>query len=1053
MTQMYVWGKASSGQLALGGIEEDLIKIPVEVPHYEGFTSKVLDVACGWEHTAFLTNDGIVYTCGNNDFGQLGHSKSSKRPERIDALETMTITKVACGQDFTMALTDKGRVLSWGNNSNGQIGHPISDIIHHRPRNIKFFNDLNVIQVCCGMQHSLALTTDGRLFSWGNNSHGQLGVGKNVANAADELPNLVTALLGVPLVAISAGAHHSMALGFSGAVFGWGKNSFGQLGLDNETDQVLPVHIESIRSQRVRHIVCGEDHTAVLTEDGGVFTFGAGTCGQLGHNSNSHQNQPRKVLELMGTIVTQIDCGRRHTVAFAPESGRVYAFGLGACGQLGSGTTVNCNSPVVAKGPWLSASRSTANDSRESIFLTKIVAGGDHCFVLASTPVCHVDPFDMRHLNPSQLLTMVSSDLAEEITQHLNDNSITQEMSKTLETVFSSQQCLNGSFFNTKKILVADSHNHAVDLSSVRKFFQALSKNESMNESILNHIETNLFPYLNENPLDIDSLRLFIILPEFQMFRKPERYQTLAIPFATKLYVLSDHCQKIIGHWWAKLPSTYFEGIIKIFQEAIKYIQLLLLPDEIKERYIRICFEMLKALYKVNSAAENPVSYTVFYIPELNDDTSIDLKEDYIRWLQNELTENNQKKELILSFCNYPFVFDPKAKYVLLQTDAQIQMQSAFQEAHEANLGNLIFSGIIHEMINPFLVLHVNRDNIVRDSLSQVMKLAPMDYKKQLHIVFKGEQAVDAGGVKKEFFLLLMKEILDPNFGMFKTIEENNLIWFNKHSFEDNVMFLLIGVICGLAIYNSTIIDLPFPPLLYNKLLKRPVTLEDFRTFQPSIAKHLQDLLDYPEEEVEATFALDFQINDEFLGVVNSENLMPDGEHVAVTGQNRGRYVELYIDYVVNKSVEKQFDAFSHGFHRVCGGRVLEFFHPQELMEMIVGIQEYDFNELEKGAEYLGEYYGNHPVIQNFWNVFYEFDASHKKKFLAFLTGTDRVPLTGIRSLNIKIQPVIGGRNNDHLPVAHTCFNLLDLPRYATKEIMKQKLEQAVSYSSGFGLA
>ncbi|CAB4021746.1 probable E3 ubiquitin- ligase HERC4, partial [Paramuricea clavata] len=105
------------------------------------------------------------------------------------------------------------------------------------------------------------------------------------------------------------------------------------------------------------------------------------------------------------------------------------------------------------------------------------------------------------------------------------------------------------------------------------------------------------------------------------------------------------------------------------------------------------------------------------------------------------------------------------------------------------------------------------------------------------------------------------------------------------------------------------------------------------------------------------------------------------------------------------------------------------------------------------GAEYLGEYYPNHPVIQNFWNVFNVFDMTNKKKFLVFLTGTDRVPITGIRSLKIKIQPVSGGVNNEHLPVAHTCFNLLDLPRYPTKEMMKQKVEQAISYSSGFGLA
>lgn len=1056
MTRMFVWGKASSGQLALGDTEQDLVNVPLEVPHYDGFTSKVLDVACGLEHTAFLTDDGIVYTCGSNNFGQLGHSKRFNKPERIDALETMTITKVACGQDFTMALTNKGRILSWGNNANGQLGHSTLDMIH-RPRNIKFFNDIHVIQVSCGMQHSLALTIDGRLFSWGSNSHGQLGVGRVSSSSSTEIPNLVETLRGVPLTEISAGGHHSMALSFSGAVFGWGRNSFGQLGLDNGTDQLFPVQIKSIRSQRVRHIVCGEDHTAVLTEDGGVFTFGAGGNGQLGHNSNSHQNQPRKVLELMGTLITQIDCGRKHTVAYALKSGRVYTFGLGAYGQLGFGNTTSCNSPVVAKGAWISSSSLLDSSDKTSVAVMKIIAGGHHCFVLARSLDSLRDPFDMRQFNSSHL-SVLCSDMVDGIEESLHNNTISPEVLKTLETVFSSQQCLNGSFFNTKKTLATDSHNHAVDLSSVRKFFRALSKNGSINEMILNVLEKTLIPSLTEAPVDIDGLRLYVILPEFQAFHSPERYKTLAIPFAKKMMALHRECQDTIGNWLAILPSTYFEGIIKIYQECVKYIlgQKINQNDTaeftLRESCLRVSLEVMEGLHKVNNRAENPVSYTVFYIPELTN--SLNLRTDYLRWIQSEAMLNNQREKTTLSFCKYPFVFDPKAKYTLLQTDATIQMQNAFQEAHNANIGNLLFNGMLDaEVISPFLVLRVKRENIVQNTLSQVIRLGPMEYKKPLQVVFEGEQGVDAGGIKKEFFLLLMREILDPKYGMFKTIEENNLIWFNKQSFEEDMMFLLIGVICGLAIYNSTIIDLPFPPLLYNKLLKRPIALEDFRTFQPSVARSLQNLLDYQEEEVETAFSLTFQINEEYYGMVTSVNLIPDGEQVAVTAQNRNRYVELYVDYVVNKSVEEQFKAFSTGFHRVCGGRVLEFFHPQELMEMVVGIQDYDFNELEKGAEYLGEYYRNHPVIQNFWNVFYEFDVSNKKKFLVFLTGTDRVPLTGIISLKLKIQPVPGGKNNEHLPVAHTCFNLLDLPRYPTKEIMKQKLEQAISFSSGFGLA
>ena len=76
--EMYAWGKSASGQLAVGEVDEDQISLPVQVPYYEGFTPKVVDVACGLHHTVFLTKDGMVYTCGSNDSGQLGHGKVSK---------------------------------------------------------------------------------------------------------------------------------------------------------------------------------------------------------------------------------------------------------------------------------------------------------------------------------------------------------------------------------------------------------------------------------------------------------------------------------------------------------------------------------------------------------------------------------------------------------------------------------------------------------------------------------------------------------------------------------------------------------------------------------------------------------------------------------------------------------------------------------------------------------------------------------------------------------------------------------------------------------------
>jgi E3 ubiquitin-protein ligase HERC4 len=125
--------------------------------------------------------------------------------------------------------------------------------------------------------------------------------------------------------------------------------------------------------------------------------------------------------------------------------------------------------------------------------------------------------------------------------------------------------------------------------------------------------------------------------------------------------------------------------------------------------------------------------------------------------------------------------------------------------------------------VNPILALMVRRDQIVQDTLNQLAKQRRDDLKKPLKVMFVGEDAYDAGGVKKEFFMLLLREILDPKYGMFIYYEETKSIWFNDQTFEGNDMYHLIGELCGLAIYNSIIIDLPFPLVLYKKLLKELV--------------------------------------------------------------------------------------------------------------------------------------------------------------------------------------------------------------------------------------
>lgn len=172
---------------------------------------------------------------------------------------------------------------------------------------------------------------------------------------------------------------------------------------------------------------------------------------------------------------------------------------------------------------------------------------------------------------------------------------------------------------------------------------------------------------------------------------------------------------------------------------------------------------------------------------------------------------------------------------------------------------------------------------------------------------------------------------------------------------------------------------------------------------------------------------------------------------------------------MLNKSVEKSFNQFHFGFMKVCGGRVLKLFKAHELMAVIIGNQEYDWIALEENAEYKNGYQSGDLQIRWFWEVFHELPLEEKKKFLLFLTGCDRIPIQGmkaikVRSTPINFYPVLKPPNScrqifiqptpddKFLPVAHTCFNLLDLPRYSTKEKLRYKLLQAIQQTQGFSL-
>ncbi|XP_034538361.1 probable E3 ubiquitin-protein ligase HERC4 [Notolabrus celidotus] len=1044
---MLCWGNASYGQLGLGGIDEEIVVEPRRCEFFDG--KCVRDVGSGHRHTVFLLEDGTVYTCGCNDLGQLGHDKSRKKPEQVVALDAQIIAAVACGQSHTLAVNDKGQVFSWGLGSDGQLGLHNFDECVRVPRNIKTLSDVQVAQVACGYWHSLALSRGGHVFSWGQNRFGQLGLGMNGQSICS--PQIIQSLQGVPFAQITAGGAHSFALTLSGAVFGWGRNKFGQLGLNDRNDRCFPSLLKSLRSQRVIFISCGEDHTAVLTKEGGVFTFGAGGYGQLGHNSTNHEINPRKVFELMGNVVTQISCGRQHTLAFTPASEKMDSFGLGGNGQLGTRSTCNRKSPAPVKGPWACSPASVDSDSEQVCCVKKIYAGGDQSFAHYRT---NNSPDEVSVTDPDRKLCCLNEDTIRRWLYH-SSGRLPAEVSNEIDLVFSSASCLNGSFLSISNPdhFSTSSKSPGVDMNKARLLFHRLITNDrpEINQQIAASLEKNLIPRLSSSPPDVEALRLFVTLPECPLFRDRNNYVTITIPFARSVISLKQPPLKVLGNWWSTFEGPVFQHLVELYKEVVVYLlQMHKVGIPSAEQRIFTCFldtslRLLEILHTVSERAGHIIQYDKFYIHEL--DELIDIRNDYVSWVQRQMLPMGQ--DGVFTLCRFPFVFDAQAKTTLLQTDAVIQMQMAVDQAQMQNFSSMFMPAV--ESVNPCLILIVRRENIVGDTMEVLRKSKNVDYKKPLKVIFVGEEAVDAGGVRKEFFLLIMKELLDPKYGMFRYHDDSRLIWFSNKTFEDIDLFNLIGVICGLAIYNLTIVELNFPLALYKKLLKKKPNLDDLKELMPDVGRSLQHLLDYTEDDLEDTFCLNFTITEENYGATEVFELAPNGENINVNKSNRQDFVNAYVNYVFNTSVAPLFECFYAGFHKVCGGKVLELFQPNELQAMVIGNTNYDWTELQKSTEYKGEYWADHHTIRLFWEVFHDLPLERKKQFLLFLTGSDRIPILGMKNLKLVIQPTGGGEH--YLPVAHTCFNLLDLPKYTSSQTLRQKLLQAIDHNQGFNLA
>uniref|UniRef100_A0A9L0IUW2 Retinitis pigmentosa GTPase regulator n=1 Tax=Equus asinus TaxID=9793 RepID=A0A9L0IUW2_EQUAS len=276
-------------------------------------------LACGDEHTAVVTGNNKLYMFGSNNWGQLGLGSESpvSKPTCIKALKPEKVKFAACGRTHTIVATEGGKVYATGGNSEGQLGLG-DDEDRNTFHRIKFFTSQHKIkQLSAGSSSSAALTAEGELYTFGEPESGKLGLpSKLLIN--HRIPQLVP---GIPekVIQVACGGGHTVVL-TENAVYTFGLGQFGQLGLGTfifETSE--PTVIEHIKDQKISYISCGENHTALITDTGLIYTFGDGRHGKLGLGLENFTNQfvPTLCCSFRRFIVQLVACGGCHMLVFA----------------------------------------------------------------------------------------------------------------------------------------------------------------------------------------------------------------------------------------------------------------------------------------------------------------------------------------------------------------------------------------------------------------------------------------------------------------------------------------------------------------------------------------------------------------------------------------------------------------------------------------------------------------------------------------------------------------------------------------------------------------
>jgi len=410
-SRAFAWGMNVFGQIG-NGTTSSPVYTPSAVNTSGVLSGKTIVAVCAGDghgqngHSVALTSDGGLYAWGANDLGQLGNgtTTASSSPVAVDmtgVLAGKTVTAIAAGHRYTLALASDGSVYAWGDNGAGQLGDGTTTT-RTSPVAVNMSGVLagkTVTALAAGSgnsgTHSLALTSDGKVYGWGLNNQGQIGDGTSTNRTSPVAVNMTGVLSGKIVTGIAAGGHHSIAVTSEGKVYAWGNGYLGNGSTSGSTSPVVVDMTGVLAGKTVTAVSAGfYNGTALaLTTEGKMYSWGSAGFGQLGDGASTSRTVPVEVVmtgALAGKTVIAISTHGIHAAAVTSD-GDAYAWGWNGYGQLGNGSGSDSNTPTAV-------TMSGALAGRDVLSISTAV---HHCIVIAG-PAANTSPTDIT-LTPASI--------------------------------------------------------------------------------------------------------------------------------------------------------------------------------------------------------------------------------------------------------------------------------------------------------------------------------------------------------------------------------------------------------------------------------------------------------------------------------------------------------------------------------------------------------------------------------------------------------------------------------------------------------------------------